>query len=46
MAQAYEELGMTALRDDTQRILRQNFPDSEHLKTGVKQRQKRWWHFW
>ncbi|ASM78514.1 competence protein ComL [Vitreoscilla filiformis] len=46
MVQAYDELGMVALRDDTQRILRQNFPDSEHLKTGVKQRQKRWWQVW
>lgn len=37
MIQAYDALGMAELRDDTERILRKNFPDSEHLKNMLTQ---------
>jgi outer membrane protein assembly factor BamD len=33
MIQAYNSLGMAELRDDTERILRRNFPNSEHAKS-------------
>ena len=35
MAQCYDALGMPALRDDTERVLRMNFPSSAHLKGMV-----------
>ncbi|HEY6241791.1 MAG TPA: outer membrane protein assembly factor BamD, partial [Burkholderiales bacterium] len=37
MVQAYDALDMPKLRDDTERILRKNFPDSEHLKNMLTQ---------
>ncbi len=42
MAQAYEALGLTDLRKDTERILAQNFPDGVH----AQKREKRWWQIW
>jgi outer membrane protein assembly factor BamD len=37
MVQAYDALGMADLRDDAERILRKNFPDSEHRKSTLSQ---------
>jgi len=37
MIQAYNALGMADLRDDAERILRKNFPDSEQLKNMLSQ---------
>jgi outer membrane protein assembly factor BamD (BamD/ComL family) len=37
MIQAYGALGMPQLRDDAERILRRNFPDSEHAKSMLTQ---------
>jgi outer membrane protein assembly factor BamD len=37
MVQAYNSLGMAELRDDTERIVRKNFPNSEHAKTTLTQ---------
>ena len=37
MIQAYDALRMPELRDDAERILRKNFPDSEHLKSMLTQ---------
>jgi len=37
MIQAYDALGMADLRDDAERILRKNFPDSEYLKSVLSQ---------
>ncbi|HMH16816.1 MAG TPA: outer membrane protein assembly factor BamD [Burkholderiales bacterium] len=37
MIQAYEALGMPELRRDAERILKKNFPDSEHLKNMLTQ---------
>ncbi len=37
MIQAYDVLGMSELRDDAERILRKNFPDSAQLKSALSQ---------
>jgi outer membrane protein assembly factor BamD len=37
MIRAYDALGMRDLRDDAERILRKNFPDSERLKSTLTQ---------
>jgi outer membrane protein assembly factor BamD len=37
MVQAYEALGMPELRDDAERVLRRNFPESAHLKNSLSQ---------
>jgi len=37
MVQAYDVLGMPVLRDDAERILRKNFPDSAQLKSLLTQ---------
>jgi outer membrane protein assembly factor BamD len=37
MIQAYDVLGMAELRNDTERILRKNFPDSAPLKSVLSQ---------
>ena len=43
MAQAYDKLGLTLLRDDAQRVLNKNFPDSTFSDAKPKQA---WWKFW
>jgi outer membrane protein assembly factor BamD len=43
LAKSYDKLGLTQLRDDTLRILRQTFPDSVYLAAQVD---KPWWKFW
>lgn len=35
MAQAYDKLGLLPLRDDTLRVLRQSFPNSEYLSADI-----------
>jgi len=42
---AYDKLGMTDLRDDADRVMRKNFPDSKLYTEGLESR-KRWWHLW
>jgi len=42
---AYDKLGLTDLRDDADRVLRQNFPDSRFFKTGLERRAA-WWRLW
>jgi outer membrane protein assembly factor BamD len=37
MIQAYDVLGMSELRNDAERILRKNFPDSAQLKSVLSQ---------
>ena len=46
MVKSYDNLGMATLRDDAERVLRKNFPDSQILKTGLPEAQKKWWQFW
>ncbi|MBN9411556.1 MAG: outer membrane protein assembly factor BamD [Burkholderiales bacterium] len=46
MVRSYDALGMTQLRDDTQRVLQQNYPQSTFLTQGFKQKETAWWQFW
>jgi outer membrane protein assembly factor BamD len=46
MAQSYDRLGLTPLRDDALRVLNQNFPNSTLARTGGRAIEKPWWQFW
>lgn len=47
LTQAYDRLGLTDLKSDTERVLRLNFPDSDYLKYGEKRgKAKPWWQIW
>jgi len=43
---SYEALGMTQLRDDTQRILEKSYPNSEFLSRGFRAAENPWYKFW
>ena len=45
LVQSYDALGMTDLRDDADRVLRLNFPDSVYYSGGPQVR-KPWWQLW
>ncbi len=45
LVHAYDQLGLTELRDDADRVLRQNFPDSRFYQTGLE-RKTAWWKLW
>jgi len=45
LVKAYDELGLTDLRDDAERVLRQNFPDSRFFEIGLE-RKSAWWKLW
>jgi outer membrane protein assembly factor BamD len=45
MVQAYDALGMTTLRNDAERVLIRNFPNSVYLKGGAK-KDVPWWQLW
>jgi outer membrane protein assembly factor BamD len=46
MATSYQQLGLDALRNDAQRVLEKNFPQSRFLSGNGIQAQKAWWQFW
>ena len=46
MVKSYEALGMTQLRDDTQRVLAMNFPNSQYTTNGFKPKDSPWWKVW
>ncbi len=47
MARSYDALGMPELRDDANRVFRQNFPKSELPMTGgVRVTKSPWWKLW
>ncbi len=46
MVQSYDALGMTQLRDDTLRVMRASYPNSEYLAQGVKRKGGPWWKLW
>jgi outer membrane protein assembly factor BamD len=45
MVKAYDNLGMTDLRDSADRVMRKNFPESKYLK-GVVSLSAPWWKLW
>ena len=45
MVRSYDAMKMPGMRDDTQRILEKNFPNSQYLK-GNLDPTKPWWQFW
>jgi outer membrane protein assembly factor BamD len=46
LAQSYDKLGLEALRDDADRVLKKNFPDSGFLRDGVRRPDGPWWKLW
>ena len=46
MARSYDRLGLEQLRDDADRVLRHNFPNSRYLAEGVRRPDRAWWQFW
>lgn len=46
MMRSYEQLGMKDLRDDAERVMRKNYPNSTLLAQGFPPSRKRWWHLW
>jgi outer membrane protein assembly factor BamD len=43
MTRSYDAMGLPELRDDTERMLRTNFPDN---KLAVRHEPRAWWMFW
>ncbi len=46
MTQSYDKLGLAQLRDDADRVLRKNFPNSRYLAEGIRKPDRSWWQFW
>jgi outer membrane protein assembly factor BamD len=46
MVASYERLGLKELRDDAERVMKRNFPDSRHFREGLRSREQAWWQFW
>ena len=46
LAQSYDKLGLTQLRDDADRVLKQNFPESRFMREGIRKPDSPWWQFW
>lgn len=42
---AYDKMGMNDLRDDADRVMRKNFPNSRYYKDGLD-RKTAWWKLW
>jgi outer membrane protein assembly factor BamD len=45
MVKAYDALGLNDLRDDSERVMKKNFPNSEYYKRGLN-RAEPWWKLW
>jgi outer membrane protein assembly factor BamD len=43
---SYAAMGVNDLADDSERVLRQNFPKSELFAKGVELNDRRWWQVW
>ena len=47
MARSYDKLGLNQLRDDAERVLRTNYPNSALLTgDGINYESKPWWQLW
>ncbi|MES2771163.1 MAG: outer membrane protein assembly factor BamD [Pseudomonadota bacterium] len=45
MVKAYDLLGLNDLRDDAERVMRKNYPNSEYYARATEQTEA-WWKFW
>lgn len=45
MVKAYDQLGLSQLRDDAERVMRRNFPNSEYYVRGLNKKEP-WWKLW
>lgn len=46
MVQSYERLGLFELRDDADRVLHKNFPNTALYRTGIGAKKTPWWQLW
>ena len=46
LVQAYDKLGMTDLRNDAERVMKTNFPDSKYLSGKPVTKGSSWWQIW
>ncbi|MES2563611.1 MAG: outer membrane protein assembly factor BamD [Pseudomonadota bacterium] len=46
LVKSYDALGMKDLRDDAERVMLKNFPNSPYLKGGGPGRSAPWWQMW
>ena len=47
LTKSYEKLGMVQLSNDTARVFKLNFPDSQMMVTGQRvKKERQWWQFW
>ena len=45
MVKAYDDMGMNDLRDDSERVMRKNYPNSVYYTRGLE-RKEAWWKLW
>ena len=46
MMVSYDRLGLTDLKQDAERVLKLNFPESRLPQSGLAAVDRRWWQFW
>src|SRR5687767_12920466 len=46
LVKAYDALGMKDLRDDAERVMNRNFPNSKYLKGDPRRAGTPWWQIW
>ncbi|HNH24683.1 MAG TPA: outer membrane protein assembly factor BamD, partial [Accumulibacter sp.] len=46
MIKAYDQLGLTDLRDDADRVMRKNYPNSVYFARGLERSREPWWKLW
>ena len=46
LVEAYDKLGLNVLRDDAERVMKKNFPDSRYLKDNARKSSRSWWRPW
>jgi outer membrane protein assembly factor BamD len=46
LMEAYDKLGLNVLRDDAERVMKKNFPDSRYLKGYAGRANRSWWRPW
>lgn len=46
LIKSYDALGMTQLRDDTERVMAASYPQSTYMRNGFKAKDDPWWKVW